>query len=265
MITAALAVTETFGANPPHALVAGDIGTGNGTRDMFHYLTEQIDNIRPDLITLHYCLPVMALVKKLYQAIENRRLHPVLIADAGGMYAAKAAGLSRYFDVFTPDPSEMSFLADPAATHPAYLSNHLLGGTIDTPELIALAYKHCNAAKMLVVKGKTDYVATDGRVVGIINEPNIPALEQVGGTGDTITGMVSGLIGIGFEPVRAAFIAAKTNREAGLEAKVTPATPILEIINHFPSILEHYRYSEILPTAENAMAMSEAKRTPAVR
>lgn len=240
MITAALTVTQFLKLNPPTTLVVGDIGDGRGTRDMFQYLIERVNALSPKVLTLHYCLPIMALVKKLCQTLDKGRSRPVLIADAGGMYATKAAGLAPLFDVFTPDPSEIAFLADPAATHPAYISKHLFDGSAHIPDQIAAAFRYKNAAKLLVVKGKTDYIAMDGQVLAVIDQPDIPALELIGGTGDTITGLVSALIYAGLSPSHAAVVAAKTNRMAGKLASPTPATPVRKIIEQFPAVLKQY-------------------------
>jgi NAD(P)H-hydrate repair Nnr-like enzyme with NAD(P)H-hydrate dehydratase domain len=237
MISAALAITSYFKLDAPHVLVAGDIGDGKGTRDMYKYLTEHIVELAPEVLTMHYSLPIMALMKKLYETIKNCPKRPFMIADAGAMYAAKGAGLAGEFDIFTPDPSEMAFLADPQATHPAYISHHLFACDADKiPGQIEDAFRNKSAAKLLLVKGKTDYIAIDGQILATINEPNVPALEPIGGTGDTITGLVSGLVYAGLEPKDAAIFACRTNRAAGLLVQPTPATKVKEIIDQFPTV-----------------------------
>ncbi len=237
MISAALAITNHFKIDAPYVLVAGDIGDGKGTRDLYKYLTEHIVEIAPEVLTMHYSLPIMALLKKLLEAIKGLERRPFMIADAGAMYAAKGAGLASEFDIFTPDPSEIGFLADPQATHPAYISHHLFGCDAEKiPEQIATAFKNKSAAKLLLVKGKTDYIAVDGQILAAINEPNVPTLEPIGGTGDTITGLVSGLVYAGLEPKDAAIFACRTNRTAGLMVQPTPATKVKEIIDQFPSV-----------------------------
>jgi NAD(P)H-hydrate repair Nnr-like enzyme with NAD(P)H-hydrate dehydratase domain len=238
MISAALVVTNYMKKDPPHAAVAGDVGSGNGTRALYKYLTENIDKIRPDLLALHYCLPIMTVMKQLIDAINKSSHRPFLLADAGAMYAAKAAGLAEQFDVFTPDLSEMAFLADPFATHPAYVGKHLFDSdSTQIPNLVELAYKNHNAPKLLVIKGATDHVAENGKILATINEPNIPMLEPIGGTGDTITGLVSGLIYSGLKPADAAVIAAKVNRLAGKIGNVCPATKVRQLIDYFKDVL----------------------------
>jgi ADP-dependent NAD(P)H-hydrate dehydratase / NAD(P)H-hydrate epimerase len=237
MISAALAITTYFKLDAPHVLVAGDIGDGKGTRDMYRYLTEHIVELAPEVLTMHYSLPIMALLKKLCEAIKGCEKRPFMIADAGAMYAAKGAGLAPEFDIFTPDPSEIAFLADPQATHPAYISHHLFACDADKiPGQITDAFKNKSAAKLLLVKGKTDFVAADGRILDTVNEPDVPALEPIGGTGDTITGLVSALVYAGLEPKDAAIYACRTNRMAGLLVKPNPATKVKEIIDQFPIV-----------------------------
>ena len=239
MINAALMVTDFLKIEAPHALVVGDIGEGKGSRDMYQYLIDNIAELSPKVLTLHYCLPIMGLTKKLCQAVAKCAKRPIMIADAGAMYAAVAVGLSHDFDVFTPDPSEMSYLADPNASHPAYIRRHLFGvDSTQTPELVASAYQNNRAPKFLMIKGRIDYVVRDGNIVATITEPCVPQLEPIGGTGDTITGLVSGFVYGGYEPDRAAIIASRTNRMAGQIAQPTPATKVKEIIDRFPEIFE---------------------------
>ena len=238
MISAALEVTEYFGIKGPEALLAGDIGSGEGTRAIFQFLTENINNLCPKVMTLHYCLPIITLMRRLSDAIGDRN-RPFLIADAGAMYAAKAAGLAPVFDLMTPDPSEIAFLADPNAHHPAYVSEYLFSSDPSLiPEQIKSGFIHKTAARMLLVKGKTDYIAKDGDILAIINEPDVPALEAIGGTGDTITGLVSGFIYAGLPPVKAATLAAKANRIAGQSLRATPATKVKEVIDHFKHVFK---------------------------
>ncbi|MGI9953320.1 NAD(P)H-hydrate dehydratase [Moorellaceae bacterium AZ2] len=247
MISSALAVTSALGLEPPHALLAGDIGRGQGTRLLYQYLIEQVRELKPQVLALHYCLPIVRLMQKLCEVLERCQPRPWLIADAGAMYAAKAAGVAPQFDVFTPDPSEMAFLADPEASHPAYVSRHLFNsGVQDVPDLAKKAYSHGGAARILLVKGAIDYLVTEGRVVARIEEPNVPELECIGGTGDTITGMVVALTGAGWEPAEAAFLSARINRLAGKMAGVTPATPVAKLIDHIPGSLKELAKKEVL-------------------
>jgi NAD(P)H-hydrate repair Nnr-like enzyme with NAD(P)H-hydrate dehydratase domain len=222
-------------------LVAGDKGEGKGTRGIFSYLLSKMSELSPDYLVVHYCLPIVSLARLLCESIDASKRDIFLIADAGGMYAAKAAKRASCFDIFTPDPSEMAFLADPEATHPAQISKHLFTqGSENVPEQVMVAYKNNDAAKLLIVKGATDYIAENGRIVYKLDRPNVPALEPIGGTGDTVTGLVSALVYAGYKPLDAAIIAVKTNRTAGQYVNPTPATPVKEIINAFPAVLNKY-------------------------
>jgi NAD(P)H-hydrate repair Nnr-like enzyme with NAD(P)H-hydrate dehydratase domain len=241
MISAAIAVTEYLGIDSPHALLAGDTGAGIGSRRIYNYLIENIVSLSPKVLALHYCLPILGLIKNLDVALQKCNSKPVLIADAGSMYAVKAAGLAPKFDLFTPDSSELAFLADPEAIHPAYIKRHLFeGDIIKEPELIKQAYEVKGAAKVLLVKGAVDYIAADGEIKEKIDEPNVPELECIGGTGDTITGMVTALAYAGLELSQAASISAKVNRTAGRRAAVTPASRVAEVISCLPSVLQEY-------------------------
>ena len=241
MISAALVTTDYLGLEPPQVLLAGDIGQGKGSREIYEYLIHNIAWLSPEVLALHYWLPDMAQTRRLCEAIEKCRKRPVMIADAASMYSAKASGLASAFDVFTPDATELAFLADPDATHPAYIARHLFDTDVTrAPELVAAAYRNHNAAKLLLVKGSTDYVIEDADVVATITEPDVPALEAVGGTGDTITGLVSAFAYTGLEPHEAAIIAAKANRMAGKFCQATPATRVSQIITHLPAVFREH-------------------------
>jgi hypothetical protein len=250
MVTAALMVTNYLKLPPPWVLVAGDKGEGKGTREIFGYLVSQMAELSPDYLVIHYCLPIISLSRLTCQSVDAIKKRVFLIADAGGMYAAKAAKTASRFDIITPDPTEMAFLADPEATHPAQISKHLFDQDLSkVPEQIETAYKNNDAAKLLIVKGATDYIAENGKIMYALDKPNVPALEPIGGTGDTITGLVSGLVYAGYKPLDAAIIAVKTNRTAGQYVNPTPATQVKEIVDAFPPVLNKYlgEWSKPLP------------------
>jgi NAD(P)H-hydrate repair Nnr-like enzyme with NAD(P)H-hydrate dehydratase domain len=241
MISAALAVTRYFKLDAPRVVVAGDIGDGAGSRAIYDLLIHSVDKFAPTVLALHYWLPDMAQTRKLCEAVDKCGKRPVMIADAASMYSAKASGMAPRFDIFTPDATEMAFLADPNATHPAYIARHLFDTDVtQIPKLIGAAYDNKSAAKLLLVKGAVDYIVRDGKIIETIAEPDVPALEPIGGTGDTITGLVAALVYAGLEPHEAAIIAAKTNRTAGQLAQPTPATKVSEIIRQFPAVFEKY-------------------------
>jgi len=239
LISAACITCEYLKIDLPQALLVGDIGEGKGSISLYEYLIKNVYTLSPDVLVLHYILPVMGLMRKVCESVERCPKGPIMIADASSMYAAKAAGLATRFDIFTPDLSEMAFLADVEATHPAYISRHLFNTDINhVHTLIETAHQNKGASKLLLIKGATDYVVKDGRIINTITEPYIPELEAIGGTGDTITGMVSAFVWAGLELHEAAIIAAKTNRVAGQYAKATPATKVWEIIYQFPKVFK---------------------------
>jgi len=238
MITAALEITEYLGIEPPVALLAGDIGDAKGSRAIYKEISHILSGSDvPHVLSLHYIQPIMGLMKKVCKNIKNGREKPVMIADAGAMYAAKAAGLSKIFDLFTPDAAEIRFLADTEAMHPAYISN-FLWTTLkeEVPKMSQKAYKKGNCPDTLLIKGSKDYVIKKGEIVNIIDEPDVPFLEPIGGTGDTITGVLSALIAGEMEFTKAAAIAAKANRMAGKYADVRPDTRIIKVIDQFKNV-----------------------------
>jgi NAD(P)H-hydrate repair Nnr-like enzyme with NAD(P)H-hydrate dehydratase domain len=247
MISAALAVSQYFQLESPRAVVAGDIGRGDGSRLIYQYLIQNLLQLKPRVLALHYCMPDLELMRQLYEQVKLLDPPPVLIADAASMYAAKAVGLASAFDVFTPDLSELAFLADKEEIHPAYIDKHLFESCdIKTvPEFIALAYENQGAARYLLVKGKADYIADKNGILSSIDGPDIPELECIGGTGDTITGMVAALIYKGLNIPDALKISAQANRLAGAIETTTPATRINEIIDRLPQVFKSSLKREI--------------------
>ena len=232
MISAASATCQGLGTEEPYAVVIGDTGMGDGTIKIIDYLCDEIANLKPTVLTLHYLLPTREPFMKLVETVSNLKEKPFFIADAGALLNAKAIrGLSRKFDLFTPDPGELSFLADEDAAHPAYVQ-HFIFKVDDTeiPRLSKEAFEHEDAPRYMLVKAAVDHIVVDGEVVGVIREPLIPALEAIGGTGDTITGIVSALIHSGIEPAEACIKAAKINRLMGEMAQPTPATGIAKLV-----------------------------------
>lgn len=240
MIAAANKVSNYLNIPKPNVLIAGDIGYGDGTKKIYNYLIKNIDSLKPDVLALHYCLPIMGLIKELVEVIDKNRLNIKLVADASSMYAAKAAGLAQRFKLFTPDMSEMCFLADKDAAHPAYIKKHLFTQNSDIEKLVKDAYKYNNAPKYLIIKGKTDYIVCNGVIAEKIDEPNIPELEAIGGTGDTITGLVSALLDTSIDTCEALVIAAKINRLAGQYINADVSTRIVELINVFDKVFDDY-------------------------
>lgn len=234
LIAASIIILELLEKPSPFVYLIGDTGKGQGSRKIYDYLIKDLVKRDFSTIVFHYLLPDADWCNKILFALDKLPKRPFLIADAGFMYAAKMSGNANAFDLFTPDPGELAFLADEEAPHPFYTRGFLLHDEGKVEELIKRAYQHGNASRYLLVKGKVDIVAENGNIIYSIPEPAIEALEAIGGTGDTITGIVAALIEGGFSPEKACFIASKTNRMAGKISNPLPSTQIGEIIYHIP-------------------------------
>ncbi|MDZ4654976.1 MAG: NAD(P)H-hydrate dehydratase [Coriobacteriia bacterium] len=241
MLGAACAVSDYLGTPAPHALIAGDIGRGDGTRAVYTRLADVVTQVRPSVIAFHYMQPVMALMRQAVCDIGVAAPDALLVADAGGMYAAKAAGIAGRFELMTPDVGEVGFLADSQATHPAYVSHYLFGtDEFDPPELVRLAAERGGSARVLLVKGKTDHISLWGDVAGTVETPHVPALEAIGGTGDTITGLAAGFMAAGFPTVDAALCASRANRHAGAAIRATPAMRADDLVAALPAVFAEH-------------------------
>jgi ADP-dependent NAD(P)H-hydrate dehydratase / NAD(P)H-hydrate epimerase len=234
LIAAAIKTAQVTGKGKVFAWLAGDIGLGDGSRKLYKTITETVMHHDFDVITFHYLLPDADWHAKVIFAIQEMKKKPVLIADAGFMYAAKMSGQADEYDLFTPDAGELAFLADEEAPHPFYTRGFILHDDKNGPGLIKRAYEHDNASKYLLVKGEKDYVADKNGIIGTIDAPSEEAMEAIGGTGDTLTGIVSALIDSGIDIPDAAIMAAKVNRLAGHLINPDPSTQIASIIEHIP-------------------------------
>lgn len=234
LLAATIAAGRVLGNPPPFAYLVGDIGRGKGSRWLYEYLTKHLSKEVFRVVTFHYLLPDVDWHNRVLFAVEEMKSKPVLIADAGFMYAAKMSGQAGAYDLFTPDAGEMAFLADEEAPHPFYTRGFILHEENRVPELITRSYEHDNAARCLLVKGKRDYIANREGILATVDEPLVEALEPVGGTGDTVTGIVSALVASGMGVEEAALLAARVNRLAGLYANPTPATQVIGLIRHIP-------------------------------
>ncbi len=235
LLAAAIKTAQVLDQGAPFGYLVGDVGLGHGSRRLYEYLSGHLGKRDFNTIVFHYLQPDVDCHNRVLFAIEEMERRPVLIADAGFMYAAKMSGQSSQYDLFTPDIGELAFLADEEAPHPFYTRGFILHEKNRAPELIARAYKYKNAARCLLVKGKQDYVANPQGIQATINSPLEGAMEAIGGTGDTLTGIVTALIGTGMEVTKAAIIAARVNRVAGFYAKPTPATQVMDIIQQIPT------------------------------
>ena len=234
LMAAAIRCLEVLGLPMPYGYLAGDIGLGDGSRRLYEHLVKHLPKSEFEVITFHYLQPDIDWHNKVLFAIGKIPKRPKLIADAGFMYAAKMSGMAEAYDLFTPDAGELAFLADDLAPHPFYTRGFILHEEQKVSDLIARAYRYKNAARILLVKGQVDYVAGAQGAFATIDSPDEEALEPIGGTGDTLTGIVSALAAGGMEMGRAAALAARANRIAGCLAAPTPMTQVSDIIACIP-------------------------------
>lgn len=244
LLAAAVKVREALGLEEPFGYLVGDIGRGDGSKKLYQYLVQDLKQSDFHTICFHYVQPLVGWHSRIQSVIKKIIRKPILIADAGFMYVAKMSGRAEAYDLFTPDVGELAFLADELAPHPFYTRGFLLHEENRVPDLITRAYQHGNAARYLLVKGRKDYFADKDGVQAIIDFPMEEAMEAIGGTGDTLTGIVAALISSGMELKKAAMIAARVNRLAGSYAHPSPGTQVSEIIRHIPEALEEMLSNE---------------------
>jgi hypothetical protein len=238
LLAAALCAAEVMDRCGVFGYLVGDTGIGKGSRRLYEYLAENLGKAVFQTIAFHYLQPDVDWHNKVLFAVDDMERRPILVADAGFMYAAKMSGQSSAYDLFTPDVGELAFLADEEAPHPFYTRGFLLHDETRVPELISLAYEHDNAARYLLVKGRRDYVTSRQGILATIDHPSEAAMEAMGGTGDTLTGIVSALIADGMDVTTASTLAARVNRLAGHYARPTPATQVIEMIRQIPRAMK---------------------------
>lgn len=237
LLAAAARAADALGQEGPFGFLIGDIGRGDGSRELYRYLVE---HLRPDdfrTLAFHYLQPIVEWHDKILARIEGAAVRPLLIADAGYMYAAKMSGKSGAYDLFTPDIGELAFLADEIAPHPFYTRGFILHEQDRVPDMIAAIYARGNAPACMLVKGSRDYFVTRAGIQAVIDGSVTEAMEAIGGTGDTLTGIVAALSASGMPLQEASVVAAKANRLAGVHARATPATQVAEIIDCIPGAL----------------------------
>lgn len=252
LLASALQTSQTLGLSPPRAYLAGDIGLGHGSRRLYAYLAEHLQHLACDVLLFHYLQPDVDWHNKVLFAVQDMPVRPLLVADAGFMYAAKMSGQGPEYDLFTPDAGELAFLADETAPHPFYTRGFILHEENKVPDLIHRAYAHHNAARNLLVKGSRDIVADSSGILAEIDSPTLPALEAMGGTGDTVTGLVGSLLDSGMDMVEACRVAALVNRTAGQLTRPTPATQVKEIVANIPQGLQNVmnHEAELFPSGQ---------------
>lgn len=238
LIAAATIVSQILGIEPPRALLAGDTGKGFGSEKIYRHLVDGMASLNHSLLVFHYLQPDLDWHNRILLGLQEIRQRPTLVADAGYMYAAKMSGFASAYDLFTPDIGELAFLADECAPHPFYTRGFFLQDDDRSQEHIQRAYEHENAARYLLVKGKCDLVASVEGILYRICKPCVETMEPIGGTGDTLTGVVAGLIQSGRAIPEAAALAAKSNRLLGFFSKPTPAFSISDLLPSLPEALD---------------------------
>jgi hypothetical protein len=239
LIAAALKAREIIGGPEIYAFLVGDIGEGHGSRLLYQFLERHLSEFNFEVLTFHYLQPDVDWHNKVLFTIESMNPSPLLIADAGFMYAAKMSGQASCYDIFTPDVGELTFLADEMAPHPFYTRGFILHRADEIPDLISQAYHYQNAAKYLLVKGKSDTIVRGSQIVETVNSPCCEAMEAIGGTGDTLTGLLTVLCKSGIELSEAARDAALINRWAGSYAEPNPATQVIDLVDTIPRAIKN--------------------------
>ena len=238
LVGAVLAAGTVLELPPVEVWLAGDIGRGEGSRKLYAHMERELARFPWTVLVFHYLQPDVDWHCRVLAAVEKMNPSPVLIADAGFMYAAKMSGQAESYDLFTPDVGELAFLADEDAPHPFYTRGFILHQEDKVPALIERAYRNANAAQWLLVKGSTDYLADAEEIHATVDSPATAAMEAMGGTGDTLTGLAAALAASGMPIERAAILAARVNRLAGQLANPTPATQIETIVRKIPAALK---------------------------
>ncbi len=246
LLAAAAKTLEALGKPLPFACLVGDTGKGGGSRLLYERMAAILPENRFQTLAFHYIQPIVQWHDKIQEIIGKLTPRPMTIADAGFMYVAKMSGEASRYDLFTPDVGELAFLADEQAPHPFYTRGFILHEDNRVPDLIARAYKNNNAPRYLLVKGVKDYLADETGILETVDSPSEETMEAIGGTGDTLTGIVSVLIDAGMPVTEAAAAAMRINRLAGRYAQPTPATQIMEIIAYIPQAIREALWGDIV-------------------
>ena len=256
--TAALAATailasRELGIAPPRLLLAGDPGSGAGSRAIYAWLEQNLTGIAPAGLTFHYLFPDQDWHNRVLMAAQALAVPPIMVADAGFMYVAKMSGYADAYDLFTPDLGELAFLADEKAPHPFYTRGFLLAREDDVPPLLQRALEHGNCPKNLIIKGSKDYIVVDGRVIATVDAPSVPAMECIGGTGDLVTGLVTAFLCGGAAMDEACTAAARMARLLAQLCAPNPGTQIGELIEMLPQAMRGARSA--WPTTLSALSV----------
>ncbi|WP_300800940.1 sugar kinase, partial [uncultured Desulfovibrio sp.] len=233
----ALLACEALGTDAPHALLAGDIGTGDGSRRLYAWLCDNAARLAPRGMTFHYLFPDADWHNRVLLALQALPRPPLMLADAGFMYAAKMSGYADAYDLFTPDVGELAFLADEKAPHPFYTRGFLLAEDHNIPPLLARVLVHGNCPRHLLIKGAADHIVCEGELRAVIDSPSVPAMECIGGTGDIVTGLVTAFAAAGWPLCAACQAASRSARRLAVLCEPRPDTPVADLIRRLPDAL----------------------------
>ncbi|CAI3230331.1 NAD(P)H-hydrate dehydratase [Desulfovibrio legallii] len=222
---------------PPRLLLAGDTGSGAGSRAVYAHLEDCLPALAPRGLTFHYLFPDVDWHNRLLLAISALPVRPLLAADAGYMYVAKMSGYADAYDLFTPDLGELAFLADETAPHPFYTRGFLLAEEKDLPALMRRAQAHGNCPPNLIVKGRTDHIVCNGMLAATVDTPSVEAMECIGGTGDLVTGLVTAFLCGGLPICRASLAAARAARLLAQDCAPDPGFQIGQLLARLPEML----------------------------
>ena len=227
LAASAVLAAESLGEEPPAVLLVGDCGDSKGSSALYEFLEKWLalpESGYLQGLTFHYLFPSVDGHNRILMALDARSApRPLLIADAGFMYAAKMSGYATRWDIFTPDAGEK-------APHPFYTRGFLLAEGREAPELARLAHEHGDSARFLLVKGSRDLVVEEGRVVAHTESPCLSYMEPIGGTGDLVTGLLTAYALNGRAPREACLAAAQAARFTGEAADPSPATAVSELM-----------------------------------
>lgn len=242
LVASCVAACAVLRLSPPELALAGDIGSGDGSRALYAMLTERLAEWHPQGMMFHYLFPDVDWHNRVLMAVQALSPRPLLLADAGFMYVAKMSGYAAEYDLFTPDVGELAFLADEKAPHPFYTRGFLLQNDHDVPPLLERIRANGRSPRYLLVKGQADYIVENGVAIATVDEPSEPAMECIGGTGDIVAGLVTAFAMYGLPPGRAALAAARAARLLARRCRPRPDTQAGELICALPDTL-----SESLP------------------
>lgn len=237
LIATALLACRALDIAAPRALLAGDTGNGEGSRRLYRWLCEHVAALAPRGLTFHYLFPDADWHNRVLLAVQALPARPLLLADAGFMYAAKMSGYADAYDLFTPDVGELAFLADENAPHPFYTRGFLLAEDHNIPPLLKRVLAHGNCPRHLIIKGAADHIVCEGEVRAVIDSPSVPAMECIGGTGDIVTGLATAFAAADWPLCAACEAAARTARRLAALCAPQPDTRVADLILRLPEAL----------------------------